>query len=100
MGIDEMTNMLIQHMQKGHALEQQGKSQPITVGGLEGRSTLLLSASPFPDANGQPQKERDWLVTVTRNDGSLVFMIFVAPDADFPRLQPTYEAMLKSLQFK
>jgi hypothetical protein len=100
MSVDEMTNTLIQHMQKGHALEQLGKPQPITVGGLEGRSTLLQSASPFPDANGQQQKERDWLVTVPRNDGSMVFMIFVAPEADFPRLQPTYEAMLKSAQFK
>jgi hypothetical protein len=26
-------------------------------------------------------------------------MIFIAPQADFGNLQPTYEAMLKSVQF-
>jgi hypothetical protein len=52
------------------------------------------------DANGQTQQERDWLVTVPHHDGSLIFMIFVAPQADFARLQPTYEAMLKSMQFQ
>jgi len=27
-------------------------------------------------------------------------MIFVAPEADFDRLKPTYEAMVKSVQFR
>jgi len=70
------------------------------VGGIEGRFTLLRSPSPIPNANGQPQPERDLLVTVPLQDGSLIFMIFVAPEADFARLQPTYEAMLKSVQFR
>jgi len=33
-------------------------------------------------------------------DGSLIFMIFVAPQTDFERLQPTYQAMVKSVQFR
>ena len=33
-------------------------------------------------------------------DGSLIFMIFVAPQVDFERLQPTYQAMVKSVQFR
>jgi hypothetical protein len=69
-------------------------------GGLEGRSTFLRSHSPFPDGEGQLLIERDWLVTVPRNDGSMIFMIFVAPETDFTRLQPAYEAMVKSVQFK
>ena len=100
MSIDDMTNQLIQQIQQNNEVEQMGKSEPITVGGIEGRSTHLQSPSPFPDANGQPQKERDWLVTVPRNEGSVIFMIFVAPQSDFARLQPTYEAMVKSAQFK
>jgi hypothetical protein len=39
-------------------------------------------------------------VTVPRNDGSVIFMIFVAPQRDFDRLKPTYEAMVRSAQFK
>jgi Zn-dependent protease with chaperone function len=100
MSIDDMTTQLIQHIQQSNELEQLEKPQPVTVGGIEGRSTFLHSPSPFPDANGQAQPERDWLVIVPQHDGSLIFMIFVAPQADFARFQPTYEAMVKSVQFR
>jgi hypothetical protein len=98
--IDDMTVALIKQIQQNNELEQLDKPQPVTVGGIEGRSTFLRSPSPFPDAKGQAQPERDWLVTVPQKDGSLIFMIFVAPEADFARVQPTYEAMLKSVQFR
>jgi len=76
-----------------------GDAQTISVNGVQGRSVTLQSTSPFPAANGQPQKERDWLVTVPQRDGSVIFMIFVAPESEFARFEPTYQAMLKSLQF-
>ena len=100
MSIDDMTAGLIQQIQQTNEMEQLGKPEAITVGGIEGRSTLLRSPSPFPDANGQMQPERDWLVTVQQSDGSMIFMIFIAPQADFGSLQPTYDAMLKSVQFR
>jgi Zn-dependent protease with chaperone function len=100
MSIDDMTVQLIKKIQESNELEQLGAPQPLTVGGVEGRSTFLRSPSPFPDANGQRQPERDWLVTVPMRDGSLIFMIFVAPQADFERVQPTYQAMVKSVQFR
>jgi len=99
MGIDEVTTQLIQHLQQNSGLDPLGKAQPITVGGVQGRSVMLQSSSPFPSGNGQPQKERDWLVTVPHGDGNVIFMIFLAPQAEFGRFQPTYEAMLKSLRF-
>lgn len=77
-----------------------GQPGLITVGGLEGRSIVLRSPSPFPDAKGQAQQERDWLITVPQRDGALIFMIFVAPEVAFTHLQPAYEAMLKSVQFR
>jgi hypothetical protein len=100
MSIDAMTAALIKKIQESNELQQLGESQPITVGGIEGRATYLRSPSPFPDAKGQTQPEKDWLVTVPMKDGSLIFMIFVAPEAEFERLQPTYEAMVKSVQFR
>lgn len=100
LSIDELTNQLIQQIQQSNQLEQLNKSQPITVGGNEGRSTLLRSPSPFLDANGAEQQERDWLVTVQLRDGSLIYLIFAAPESDFGRLRPTFEAMLRSAQFK
>ena len=45
-------------------------------------------------------RQLTWLVTVPRADGSVIFMIFVAPESDFARLQPTYEAMVKSAHLK
>ena len=100
MDIDQVTSQLIQKIQEKNEMQQKGKPEPITIGGLQGRSTYLSSPSPFPDANGQPQKERDWLVTVIRNDGSVIFMIFIAPEADFSRFQPSFESMVKSIKFK
>jgi Zn-dependent protease with chaperone function len=100
MSIDEMTSQVIQQIQQNNEVQQLGRTQPIIVAGIEGRSTLLRSSSPFPDANGAAQQERDWLVTVPLNDGSLIYMIFVAPESDFTRLRATFDAMLKSTQFK
>jgi beta-barrel assembly-enhancing protease len=98
--IDDATSRLVQLMQQNNGLQQVTKAAPITVGGLEGRAVVMKSASPFPDAKGQPQQERDWLITVPQRDGALIFMIFVAPEADSAQLQPAYEAMLKSMQFR
>ena len=100
LSIDEMTSQLIQQIKQSNELQQLGKSQAITVGGFEARSTLLRSSSPFPDQNGDAQQERDWLVTVQLGDGSLIYMIFVAPESNFTRFQPTFESMVKSVQFK
>ena len=98
--VDEMTSQIIRQIQERAQLEQVGQPRPFTVGGVEGRSTFLRSPSPFPDANGQSQQERDWLVTVPMRDGSAIYMIFIAPESDFSRLQPTFDAMLRSVQFK
>jgi hypothetical protein len=100
MNIDQITSMLIQKLQDRNQIQQMSKPEPITVDGNDSRSTFLQSPSPFPDANGQPQKERDWLVTVPRKDGTVIFMIFLAPESDFDKFQPTFEAMVKSIDLK
>jgi len=98
--IDDMTMALIKQIQESNELELVSKPEPLTVGGRQGRGTFLRSPSPFPDAQGQPQVERDWLVTVPQSDGSMIFMIFVAPEPDFNHLKPTFEAMVKSVQLR
>ena len=60
---------------------------------------MLSSPSPLPGADGKQQTERDWLVSVPLRDG-LIFMIFIAPEADFDKFKPVFEAMVKSVQFK
>lgn len=96
--IDDMTRRLVQEMEQNDALQQEGEAQATTVAGIQGRSVTLQSVSPFA-TNGKAEKERDWLVTVPQRDGSVIFMVFVAPQSHFDRFQPTFEAMLKSVRF-
>jgi predicted Zn-dependent protease len=100
MSIDDVTRELIRDMEQNETLQPAGDAQPITVAGIEGRSVALHSVSPIPSPNGQPRRERDWLVTVPQRDGSVIFLVFFAPYSEFDRFEPTYAAMLKSLQFK
>ncbi|TAM80583.1 MAG: hypothetical protein EPN47_15080 [Acidobacteria bacterium] len=100
MNIDQITGQLIQDMQQNNGLKLMGKAQPFMVNGIEGRSAMFQSTSPFPAANGQPQVEQDWLVTVPKPDGAVVFMVFVAPQSEFNRFRPTYQSMLKSVQVR
>jgi len=100
MSIDDVTRELVKEMEQNETLQPAEDAQPISVAGVEGRSVHLHSVSPFPSANGQPQRERDWLVTVPQKDGSVIFIVFVAPHSVFDRFQATYEAMLRSVQFK
>ena len=50
--------------------------------------TAKTSAPPGPPG----------LFAPPQSDGSMIFMIFVAPEPDFNHLKPTYEAMLTSVQ--
>jgi Zn-dependent protease with chaperone function len=98
--IDDVTSQLVQQMKQSNGLQVLSNAEPITVNGVQGRSVLLESTSPFLSATGQQQKENDWLVTVPQRDGSVIFMIFLAPQTEFSSLEPTYRAMLRSIQFK
>lgn len=98
--LDQITSQLIQQMQQGGGdLQQVGSVQPITVAGIRGRSVNMESTSPFTTADGQPQKERDWMVTLPQQDGSVMYFVFVAPKSEFSRFKPTFDNMLRSLQF-
>lgn len=99
-GVDEATAEIVRRFQQSGNLQQTGKPVEITVAGVRGRSVNLQSTSPFPDAKGQSQKERDRLVIIPRPDGSVVYMVFVAPESHFSRLGPTYDRMLRSVQFQ
>ncbi len=96
--IDQMTADIVSSLQGGGSdLQAVGSPTRITVAGVRGRSVVLQSTSPFVDAKGQSQKERDWLVTIPRPDGSVYYLVFVAPESQFSYFQPTFEKMLKSI---
>ena len=98
---DQLNSELVDAIKRGDSnLHTIGNVQNINVAGSEGRSVMMETISPFPDAKGQQQKERDWLVTVPRGDGAMLYFVFVAPLSQFSQFQPTYESMLRSVQLK
>ncbi len=99
LSLDDVTEDLVRNFQSQGDMRVLQNPQPITVGGVQGRSVTLQSTSPFPDEQGNPQKERDWVVTVPRNDGAVLYLVFVAPQSQFERFRPTFENMLKSVRF-
>jgi hypothetical protein len=99
--LDDLTNSLVSSMQSGgNDLQPLGSLHTFQVGGVQGRSQMMQSTSPFPDANGKPQKERDWLITVPRSDGSVVYFVFVAPEDQWNQFTPAFNAMLKSVKLR
>lgn len=96
--LDQVTRQLVRDLEKTHRLKPLGEAQAIAVNGVQGRSLMMQSVSPFLSANGA-QLERDWLVAVPQRNDVVLFFLFVAPQAEFSSFQPTYEAMLKSVQF-
>src|SRR5271157_2148381 len=89
--MDDITSELVQQLQRTHGVKPVGDAETISVNGVQGRSVMMQSASPFPSASGQQQFERDWLVAVPQSTDVVIFFIFVAPQPEFARFQPTYE---------
>jgi hypothetical protein len=81
-------------------MKQVGNDESIRVAGFAGKSVDLIATSPVQDASGHAQRERDWLVTVPGRQGNLIYLVFIAPDADFNTLRPTFDQMLRSLRIK
>jgi beta-barrel assembly-enhancing protease len=81
-------------------VRQIGQDENIRINGVAGKSVDLIGNSPLKDQNGRPSQERDWLVAVKRRDGTLLYVVAIAPDKDFESLRPTFEQMLKSMQMR
>jgi Zn-dependent protease with chaperone function len=98
--LDQATADLVQTLQQSNpGLRVSGNTQNIDVNGFQGRSVNLIGASPIQQ-NAEALRERDWVVTVARPQGGLLYLVFIAPDRDFGQLRPTYERMLNSLQVR
>jgi beta-barrel assembly-enhancing protease len=94
------TAELVQTLQQTNpGLRQSGNVRTISFNGNTGKSVRLLGRSPLRE-NGQSLRERDWLVTVARPQGGLLYLVFIAPDRDFGKLRSTYQRMLNSLEIR
>jgi beta-barrel assembly-enhancing protease len=98
--LDQDTHDLIASLRQSNPdLRQLGNDDNIRVNGVAGKSIDLLGNSPIQE-NGRAARERDWLVALNRRDGSLLYMVFIAPESQFNQLRPTFERMLKSLSLR
>lgn len=97
--LQQATSELVQNLQQSNPqLQVAGQPQSTNISGRQGISVYLTEPSPLQAGNGQPATERDMLVTVPRSDGSVLYVIFIAPDAQFQQLQPAFQRMLSSLR--
>jgi len=99
MSARQITEAIVQGLEKRDSNTKQSSDiQGITVSGVAGGSAELATVSPMLDAEGKPQPEHDWLVTVPRGGGKAIVIIFVATQMHFEQMRPTFEKMLRSVQ--
>src|SRR5581483_5822715 len=92
--LNDATQGLIQNLQQTNpGLKIYDSSRKIQVGDAEALSTMLAGTSPIKEGD-QALPERDWLITVRRPEGGMLHVVFIAPEKQFPRLQPTFQKML------
>lgn len=99
--IEQATSEIVNSLQGGNGdMQVIGQQETVTVNGVRGRSVVLESTSPFTGGNGQPMRERDWLVTLPQSDGSVLYVVFVSPQPEYQRLRSTFDNMLRSLHLQ
>ena len=99
--LDDATHQLLKSLQQADSnMKAVGHDEDIRVNGVPGKSIDLLNVSPIRTTDGGTQRERDWLVTLQRKDGSLLFLVFVSTEKDFDQMRPAFEKMLRSLHLK
>src|ERR1700730_11332489 len=96
----QVTSAIAQSLQSGDPnMKQNGNIETITVSSTPAGSLQLTTVSPMPGPDGKPQPERHWLVAVPRGGGKAISFVFVAPQANFDQLKPTFDRMLSSIRF-
>ncbi len=98
--LQQQTDALIQGIEQNNpGMSEATDAKNMSVNHRQGRSIEFISNSPLSTASQQVH-ERDWLVTVQRPDGSLSYLIFIAPEKDFNNLRPTFRNILNSFTVK
>jgi hypothetical protein len=88
------TEDLVHHLKVDNPrLEVSKASRTAKIAGAGGMVTMLAGSSPFGGG------EVDALVTVMRPQG-LFYIVFIAPEKDYPQLQDTLQKMLDSVRFQ
>ena len=91
----QASSQLIEQLQHSNpGMRVISRRQRTRVGRQRAISLTLRGPSPVRGEN-----EMDWLVCTLQPDGTLWYIVFVAPEQDFGALRPTFEQMLDSVRF-
>ena len=91
------TRQLIASIQQGNGgLKAVTGVDDVRVNQRDGKSVEFQNQG----ASAGGGTEHDWLVTVSRDDGSLSYLVFVAPQKDFEAMRPTFEQVLRTFKVK
>jgi Zn-dependent protease with chaperone function len=90
----QATGELVRELQSANpSMRATGPSRSVQVNGSPGLVTTFSARSP------QGGVERDVLLTVARPEG-IFYMILVGPESSFAQLEPAFQKMLDSIQFR
>jgi len=94
--LEEATRTLIEQIRVANPGKQwNGSSDILTVGGLDGRSSVLTGPSKIGGIGTM------WILTTQRSTYSpLWYVLFTAPEADYTRYQQDFRAMANSVRVK
>ncbi|MGI8772467.1 MAG: M48 family metallopeptidase [Acidobacteriaceae bacterium] len=90
------TTQLVAQIRRDNPQLEPGPATDVIVNNVRGRSLEATNAS----AGSGGAAEHDWLVAVPQSDGSLRYVVFVAPEGDFNKLRPTFEQILRTLKLQ
>jgi hypothetical protein len=94
--MDEAMQQLIASIRETNpGLRQAGNPVNISVGGKPAKSVEMLGTSAIRE-KGQPLAERIRLVAQQGKGNVVLYMVFIAPDADFDGLRPTFDRIMRS----
>jgi hypothetical protein len=94
----EVTRQLAEDITQGNpGMKILGGPNRLHVNGAEALSYDLVGNSPVRESRG-PLRERDWLVTLPRHDGSSVALMFTAPDRDYAEMKQIFQTVLRSFR--
>jgi hypothetical protein len=98
--LQQATTAIAQQMsQQNEGMMIGGNIQSTTINGRPAATVELRGRSPLSN-RGTALPERDLLVTISRPDGAVNYIVFVAPEPDYATLKPLYTRMLQSFRVR
>lgn len=94
-----MRQLMAEIQQANRDLRPTGQTSFITLAGRQAERRDFLLPSAVVDG-GRQLRERLRLVVLPYRNGEYLYLLFVAPNEDFVRLQATFNRMMNSLQLR